>query len=61
LLKEAEKLGVLDLTRKHFERGAQAIQRQDFHEVPGVCREIVQMFPAEQRERVGSMIRSDVK
>ncbi len=61
LLKEAEKLGVLDLTRKHFERGAQAIQKQDHHELPGVCREIVQMFPAEQRERVGSMIRSDVK
>jgi len=61
LMKEAEKLGVMDLTRKHFERGVQAIQRQDFHEVPGVCREIVQMFPAEQRERVGSMIRSDVK
>jgi molecular chaperone DnaK len=61
LLKEAEKLGVLDLTRKQFERGAQAIQRQDHHEIPGICREIVQMFPAEQRERVGSMIRSDVK
>ncbi|MBA3456604.1 MAG: Hsp70 family protein [Deltaproteobacteria bacterium] len=61
LMKEAEKLGVMDLTRKHFERGVQAIQKQDFHEVPGVCREIVQMFPAEQRERVGSMIRSDVK
>ncbi|MFN0251972.1 MAG: Hsp70 family protein [Kofleriaceae bacterium] len=61
LLKEAEKLGVLDLTRKQFERGAQAIQRQDHHEIPNICREIVQMFPAEQRERVGSMIRSDVK
>lgn len=61
LLKEAEKLGVLDLTRKQFERGAQAIQKQDHHELPSVCREIVQMFPAEQRERVGSMIRSDVK
>ena len=61
LMTEATKLGVLDLTRKHFERGAQAIQKQDHHELPGVCREIVQMFPAEQRDRVGSMIRSDVK
>ena len=61
LIKEAEKLGVLDLTRKQFERGMQAIQRQDYHEVPGVCREILQMFPSDERERVGSMIRSDVK
>lgn len=61
LLKEAERLNVLDLTRKQFERGRQAIQRQDHHEIPGVCREIVQMFPADERERVGSMIRSDVK
>ena len=61
LMGEAQKLGVFDLTRKQFERGAQAIQRQDHHEIPGICREIVQMFPAEQRDRVGSMIRSDVK
>ncbi|MBL9013040.1 MAG: Hsp70 family protein [Myxococcales bacterium] len=61
LLKEAERLGLLDMTRKHFERGMQAIQKQNFHEVPGVCREIVQMFPSEERDRVSSAIRSDVK
>ena len=61
LLKEAERLGLMDMTRKQFERGVQAIQRKDFHEVPGVCREIVSMFPSEERERVSSAIRSDVK
>jgi molecular chaperone DnaK len=61
LLKEAERLGLMDITRKHFERGVKAIQRKDFHEVPGVCREIVSMFPSEERERVSSAIRSDVK
>ncbi|MBA3459109.1 MAG: Hsp70 family protein [Deltaproteobacteria bacterium] len=61
LMKEAERLGLMDMTRKQFERGVQAIQRQDFHEVPGVCREIVSMFPSEERERVSSAIRSDVK
>ncbi|MBL0216057.1 MAG: Hsp70 family protein [Myxococcales bacterium] len=61
LLKEAERLGLMDMTRKQFERGVQAIQRKDYHEVPGVCREIVSMFPSEERERVSSAIRSDVK
>ncbi len=61
LMKEAERLGLMGLTKKHFERGVAAIQRKDYHEVPGVCREIVQMFPSEERARVSSAIRSDVK
>jgi molecular chaperone DnaK len=61
LMKEAERLGLMSLVQKHFERGVQAIQRKDYHEVPGVCREIVQMFPSEERARVSSAIRSDVK
>lgn len=60
-MKEAERLGLMGLTKKHFERGVAAIQRKDYHEVPGVCREIVQMFPSEERARVSSAIRSDVK
>ncbi|MCX5743932.1 MAG: Hsp70 family protein [Proteobacteria bacterium] len=61
LRKEAERLGLLGLTQKQFERGAQAIQRNDVGELPNVCREIVQMFPSDERERVSAAIRSDVK
>jgi molecular chaperone DnaK len=61
LLKEAQRLDLLDRTRKQFERGAQALQREDFHEIPDLCREIIAMFPSEERERVSSIIRSDVK
>ncbi|MEO8699997.1 MAG: Hsp70 family protein [Kofleriaceae bacterium] len=61
LAKEAERLGLLDLTRRQFERGAQAIKSNSFSELPGVCREIMAMFPSEDRERVAAAIRSDVK
>ncbi len=61
LRKEAERLGLLGLTSKHFERGARAIQAQNIAEIPGVCREIVAMFPSDERDRVSAAIRSDVK
>ena len=61
LAKEAQNLGVYGLVAKHFERGQQAIDRREYGAIPDLCREIIQMFPSEQRERVSSMIRSNVK
>jgi molecular chaperone DnaK len=61
LAKEASNLGVYALVASHFERGKQAIERRDFNAIPDLCRDIIQMFPSEQRERVSSMIRSNVK
>ncbi|HEX7839702.1 MAG TPA: Hsp70 family protein [Kofleriaceae bacterium] len=61
LAKEATNLGVYELVAKHVERGNQAIARKDFNAIPPLCREIIQMFPSEQRERVASLIRSNVK
>ncbi len=61
LMTEAERLGLLDLTRKQFERGAQAIKSNNTSEIPGICREVVQMFPSDERDRVSAAIRSDVK
>ena len=61
LEKEANSLGVYALVAKHFDRGKAAIQRNDFSVIPQLCRDIIQMFPSEQRERVSSMIRSNVK
>ena len=61
LEKEANTLGVLPLVAKHIERAKLAAQREAFSEIPPICREIIQMFPSEQRERVSSLIRSNVK
>jgi molecular chaperone DnaK len=61
LEKEANTLGVYALVAAHFDRGKRAVQQNDYGAIPGVCREIVQMFPSEQRERVSSLIRSNVK
>jgi len=61
LLTEAERLGLLDLTRKHFERGAAAAKAGNTGEIAAVCREVVQMFPSDERDRVSAAIRSDVK
>ena len=61
LAKEAERLGLLDLTRRHFERGTQAIKAENTGELAGVCREIMAMFPSEDRARVAAVVRSDVK
>jgi molecular chaperone DnaK len=61
LAKEAVNLGVYDQVAKHVERGKHAIERSDFNVIPGLCRDIIQMFPSEQRDRVASLIRSNVK
>jgi molecular chaperone DnaK len=61
LAKEAESLGVYGRVAKHVERGQDAINRGDFNAIPPLCRDIIQMFPSEQRERVESVIRSNVK
>jgi hypothetical protein len=61
LEKEANTLGVYAVVAKHFDRGKRAVQQQDYGAIPGVCRDIVQMFPSEQRERVSSLIRSNIK
>jgi hypothetical protein len=61
LKKEAAQLGLLGLTAKHMERGDTAVRAQNYGELPSVCREIVSMFPPDQRDRVSSGIRSDVK
>ncbi|HEY4238304.1 MAG TPA: Hsp70 family protein [Kofleriaceae bacterium] len=61
LKKEADRLGLTAVTQPLFVRGAQAVRAQNVGDIPGICREIVAMFPADQRERVGSAIRSDVK
>jgi len=61
LKKEAGTLGVLALVASHVSRGEQAIQREAYGELPDVCREIVQMFPSDERDRVASLIRSNLK
>jgi molecular chaperone DnaK len=61
LKNEAIKLGLIAVTRKAIERGEYAAQRQNMDELIDVCREILRMFPEDQREKAAGPVRSHVK
>jgi molecular chaperone DnaK len=61
LKSEVVKLGLVGITRKAIERGELAAQRKNIEELIEACREILRMFPEEQRDKAAGPIRSHVK
>ncbi len=60
LVEQAKKLGLSAAVATHVDRGRRAIREKNWDTLTEVCRDILETFPSDERDRVSSPIRSNV-